>query len=278
MISTYRFSHLINPRHLFANLWKHREMLAELIRRDISQQYQGSFLGIAWSVLAPLSTLLVYTFVFSVVFKARWQGQAETPPGEFAVVLYAGMTAFSVFSTLATRAPGLVLGVPNYVKKVVFPIEIMPVMALGSALFTSLINIVLIILMNLVLLHSFSASIIFLPLAYLPLIFLSLGTGWFLASLGVYIRDMGQGVNIIVQMLFFLSPIFYPIEAVPPAFQGILRINPLTMIVAGFRQTLIWNLHLPWLDWALTTLVTFIFAILGYVWFMKTKNGFADVL
>ena len=273
-----RLAVLINPYYLFQNLWKHRQLIVELTRRDISQQYQGSFFGIAWSVIAPLSTLLTYTFVFSVIFKARWQGQAETSPGQFAVVLYAGMTAFNIFSTMATRSPGLILSVPNYVKKVVFPTEIMPVIALGSALFTSLINVVLVIFINLIFQHSFSAALIFLPLAYLPLIFLSLGTGWLLASLGVYIRDIGQGVVIAVQILFFLSPIFYPIEAVPESFQKILYANPLTIIVTSFRQTMVWNLPLPWTNWILITLATFVFALLGYVWFMKTKKGFADVL
>lgn len=278
MTSPDRITILINPYYLVRNLWKHRQLIVELTRREISQQYQGSFFGFMWSILAPLSTLLIYTFVFSVVFKARWPGQVETSLGAYAVILFAGITPFNVFSMVASRAPGLILGVPSYVKKVVFPIEMMPVVVLGSALFTSLINIVLIILANYLFLHKYSAAIIFLPMAYLPLIFLCLGIGWFLASLGVYIRDIGQGVAIVLQMLFFLSPIFYPIEAVPDTLQKIIMVNPLTLIVTFFRQILIWNMPLPWVSWALVTIAAFVFALLGYVWFMKTKKGFADVL
>jgi lipopolysaccharide transport system permease protein len=203
------------PVQVLINLWSHRLLSGELIKRELRQQYQGSFLGAAWSILVPLFMLVIYTFVFSN-FKARWSVSLQIiSPGEFAVVLFAGLTPFNVFSTIANRSPGLVLQSPNYVKKVVFPLEILPVVALGTALVNSLINVVLVLIGSLLVYKTISPYVFLLPLAYLPLIFLCLGTGWMLASLGVYIRDISQVIGVVVQVLFFLTPILYPETMVP---------------------------------------------------------------
>ncbi len=223
--------------------------------------------------------LLIYTFVFSVVFNARWRPTTENVPlGEFAITLFAGLIPFNVFAEVVNRSPGLVLNYPNYVKKVVFPLEILPVVAVGTALFTSLISIGILIVSSLLLMGYFSPTVVFLPLAYVPLIFLSLGFGWFLSSLGVYIRDLGQAVPLVVQVLLFMSPILYPISNVPDHLKFILSINPLTMIVQDFRNLLIWGEFFPLKEWLLWTVLSAIIATLGYLWFLGTKKGFADVL
>ena len=269
---------LLNPVYLFRGLWTHRYLIFELTRREVSQQYQGSLFGTMWSVIVPLFMLLIYTFMFSIVFKSRWQGQAETPPGQFTVILFAGLLAFNLFSAVIGRAPGLIINNQNYVKKVVFPVEVLLVAVVGANIFTSLINVVLVLIGNLLIMHTISATLVFLPIVYLPLIFLCLGLGWILASLGVYIRDINQVVAILITALFFLTPIFYSIEIMPPVYQTILLLNPLTTILIGFRQTLLWN-ELPFTPiWFLVTLVTAVLAQLGYAWFMKSKKGFADVL
>lgn len=270
---------LVNPVSIIRSLIQRRVLIYQLVRRELSQRYRGSYLGMLWTLLVPLVMLAIYTFIFSVVFKARWQVSGpETPPGEFAFILFAAISGFNVFSESSNRAPALVVNVPSYVKKVVFPLEVLPVVSLGVALVTSLVNVVLVVIGWGIFFNTLSPTLYLLPLAYLPLILLCLGVGWFLASLGVYVRDVIQITSIGVQILFFLTPIFYPVSAVPSGLQTILQINPLTVIVNGFRQTLLWGQALDWGAWGLWTALLLVFAVLGYAWFMKTKKGFADVL
>lgn len=270
----------LNPLALFALLWRHRHLIRQITARELTQRYRGSYLGVLWSFLLPLVMMAVYTFVFSVVFKARWRAETTTAPsmGEFALTLFAGLTAFNVFSEVVNRAPSLILSVPNYVKKVVFPLEILPVVAVATALINSFISAGLVILGSLLLQHKVSATLFLLPLAYLPLIFLSLGLCWFLASLGVYVRDVVQVTGIAVQILFFMSPVFYPVSAVPVAVRPILQLNPLTPVLDNFRQVILWGESIHWGPWLVWTLGTFAIALLGYAWFARTKKGFADVV
>ncbi len=274
-----RFPRLALVLGMPPNLWSHRDLIWQLIKREVGQRYRGSYLGVLWSFVVPLMMLGVYTFVFSVVLKARWSPDpGPEPVGVFALTLFAGLIPFNVFSEVMSRSPSLILGVPNYVKKVVFPLEILPVVALGSALANSLVSIGVLLLGNVVFMRSISSTVILLPLAYLPLILLCLGLSWFLASLGVYVRDIGQAIGVVVQALFFISPIFYPPIAVPETVRIMVYINPLTTILSGFRRTLLWDAPLPWAPWAGWTIISAVLAGLGYFWFMKTKRGFADVI
>ena len=209
----------------------------------------------------------------------RWQVAGEqTPTQEFALIIFSGLVPFTVFSEVLNKSTTLIVSIPNYVKKVVFPLEIYPVVLLGAAFLTSLISVVLVLAGNLILLRAFSKTIFLLPLAYLPLIFLSLGLGWFFASLGVYVRDIAQGMPVITQILLFLSTIFFPASAVPQSLKFIVVLNPLTTIVECFRQVLLWGNPLPWLNWGIWTGITLIIALAGYYWFISTKKGFADIL
>ncbi len=270
---------LINPIRIFRNLWQYRYLISQMTWRDFGQRYRGSYLGVLWSVINPLILLLIYTFVFSVVFKARWLPQQEDQPlGEFAIILFAGLIPYYFFSEIISRAPGLVIGNPNYVKKVVFPLEILVTVACGTALFTSLINLGILLSAMLVFLHKLQPTLLLLPLAYLPLILLSIGLAWFLASLGVYIRDINLFITLILQVLLFLSPIFYSINSVPAEFQAILKLNPLTSIVTSFRDLLLFGNVFSIPEWTIWTVIGAIAAVSGYAWFMWTKKGFADVL
>jgi lipopolysaccharide transport system permease protein len=261
------------------NLWQRRELIGQLVQRELSLRYRGSYLGLLWSFIVPLLMLLIYTFVFSAIFNARWgRGSGEVAVGEFALTLFAGLAPFNLFSEVMNRSPHLILTVPNYVKKVVFPLEALPVVAVGSALVHSLISVGIIVLGTRLFLGFFSATLFLLPLAYLPLLLLTLGLSWFLAALGVYIRDIGQGIGVVVQMLFFLSPILYSVDTVPEPYRFWLYLNPLTTVLSGFRRSLLWREPLPWGPWAAWTILAALLAWLGYVWFMKTKKGFADVL
>ena len=269
----------LNPFLIVVNLWKHRNLIQRMIRREVGQRYRGSYLGILWSFLVPIAMMVAYTFVFSVIFKVRWRADAaENTTGSFAMTLFAGLTAFSLFSEVVGRAPGLVLAVPNYVKKVIFPVEILPVVAVGSALVNSLISALLVLTGTLFFVHTVSPTFLFLPLVYVPLVFLCLGLAWFLASFGVYVRDTLHVTGIVVQILFFLSPVFYPVSAVPERARFLFELNPMTSILDSFRRVLLWGQMPDWQTWGLWTVGCGVVCLLGYGWFMATKQGFADVI
>ncbi|OQW88109.1 MAG: sugar ABC transporter permease [Rhodoferax ferrireducens] len=273
--------HAAHPTSLVAlgkSLWRHRQLIIQMTTREVVGRYKGSVMGLAWSFFNPVFMLTVYTFVFSVIFKSRWGVGGEESKTQFAVVLFVGMIVHSLFAEVLNRAPSLILGNVNYVKKVVFPIEILPVIAMGAALFHSLISLG-VLLAAFVLFNGYLQwTAIFTPIVILPMLILTLGLAWMLASLGVFLRDVGQTIGIITTVLMFLAPIFYPIAAVPEQFRGFIMANPLTFIIEEMREVLIWG-HLPnWLGLGAYTLVATVFAWAGYAWFQKTRKGFADVL
>jgi len=269
----------LDPVRTLRSLWRNRDLTRRLIAQEVAQRYRGSYLGVVWSFITPILMLSVYAFVFSVVFNARWGELAPTSgTGEFALTLFAGMIPFGVFSEVVNRAPSIVLAVPNYVKKVVFPLEILPVVAVGSAVVHSLISALILVVGSLIFLGSVSKTLVLLPLAYLPLVLLTLGLAWFLASLGVYVRDISHAIGVITQVLFFVSPVFYPVSAVPERFRLVLHVNPLTEIISAFRRTMLWGEPPAWATWALLTGCTAVIALMGHAWFAQTRKGFADVM
>lgn len=276
--SPIRWYRYLNPLALAFDLYRHRELLRQLVRRDIEGRYRGSSLGLVWAIANPLLMLGIYTFVFSVVFQVRWRPEAEPMPGEFAVTLFAGLIAFNVFAECVTRAPTLVPAHVNYVRNVVFPLQILPVSTLGTAIFHALVSVGILVVASVVVFGGLSPHLLLLPVVALPLVALSLGCAWLLASLGVYLRDTAYAVSVLTQMLFFCTPILYRIEAVPEGLRPLLRANPLAEVVEGFRRTLVWREMPDWPAWAGVAVVSLVICILGYAWFMTTKSGFADVV
>ena len=264
---------------LAKSLWRNRQLIMQMTKREVVGRYKGSFMGIAWSFFNPVFMLVVYTFVFSEIFKMRWGDLGgDESKTQFAVILFAGMIVFSLFSEVLNRAPSLILSNVNYIKKVVFPIEILPVIAMGATLFHSLISLGVLLAAFALFNGYLHWTAIFTPLVFLPLVILTMGLAWMLASLGVFLRDVGQTIGIITTLLMFLAPVFYPITAVPERFRSIIMANPLTFIIEQAREVLIWG-HLPdWLGLGTYTLVAVVIAWAGYAWFQKTKKGFADVL
>jgi lipopolysaccharide transport system permease protein len=255
----------ISPAALAKSLWRNRQLLLQMIKRDVVGRYKGSAIGIGWSFFNPVVMLCVYTFVFSEVFKSRWGNvNGDESKTQFAVVLFVGMIVLNLFSEVLNRSPGLILANINYVKKVVFPIEILPVIALVAAflIFNGYLH----------------WTAIFMPLVLLPLIILTTGLAWILASLGVFLRDVGQTVGIITMGLMFLSPVFYPVAAVPKRFQVFMLANPLTFIIEQARDVLVWGRMPNWLGLGFYLLAALSVAWIGYAWFQKTRKGFADVL
>ena len=268
-----------SPLALTKSLWHNRQLISQMTKREVVGRYKGSALGLVWSFFNPIFMLVVYTFVFSEIFKSRWGGVGgDDSNTQFALVLFVGMIVLSLFSDVLNRAPSLILGNVNYVKKVVFPLEILPVIAMGAALFHSLISL-FVLLAAFVLFNGYLQwTAIFTPLVLLPLVILTTGFAWMLASLGVFLRDVGQTIVIITTVMMFLSPVFYPVVAVPEKARPFIMANPLTFIIEQAREVLIWG-HFPnWLGLGIYTLAAAVVAWAGYAWFQKTRKGFADVL
>lgn len=266
-----------SPLELLHSLVTNRGLLGGLIKREIVGRYRGSVMGLLWSFFNPVLMLAVYTFVFSVVFKARWSSGSESKT-EFAMVLFSGLMAFNLFSENIIRSPSLIIGNSNYVKKVIFPLEILPFVVLGSAGFHFLASLLVWLIFYLFFLGVPSATVLFLPLALLPLILLSLGLGWFLSSLGVFLRDIGQIVVVLTMVLMYLTPIFYPVSVLPAEYQGWMNLNPLTDNIEQVRNVMMWGVGLDWLSWTWQMVLGFMVAWLGFAWFQKTRKGFADVV
>ncbi|SPC08533.1 Teichoic acid translocation permease protein TagG [Cupriavidus oxalaticus] len=235
-------------------------------------------MGLTWSFFNPILMLAVYTFVFSVVFKARWGTGGEETKTQFAIILFVGMNIFGLFAETLNRAPTLVTANANYVKKVIFPLEVLPVVAIGAALFHTLIGVAVLLIALVLMTGSIPATALALPLVMVPLLLLSLGLGWILSSLGVYVRDVAQTVGIATTVIMFLSPVFYSVNALPEGYRKILMLNPLTFIIEQARATVIFGKwpNLPALS--LHILGGLVVAWAGYWWFQKTRRGFADVL
>jgi len=275
---TGQYQHSASPAEIFSSFWRNRGLIWQMTKREVIGRYRGSVMGMAWSFFNPVFMLTVYTFVFSVVFKARWGGGGEESKTQFAIVLFVGMIVHGLFAEVLNRAPGLILGNVNYVKKVVFPLEILTIVSMGAALFHSLVSLgVLLIAFALFNGHLYwTAGLV--PVVLLPLVILTLGLGWMLASLGVFLRDVGQSIGIVTTVMLFLAPVFYPMSALPARFHPWIMANPLTFIIEQAREVLIWG-HLP--DWAglgIYMLSATAIAWAGYAWFQKTRKGFADVL
>lgn len=255
--------------------WLNRHLISRLIAREVSSRYKGSFLGFFWSFFNPLVMLAIYTFVFGFVFEARW---GEAPQSNFAIVMFAGMVCHGFVAESINLAPGLILKNQNYVKKIIFPLHSLGVVSVGSALFHFGVGLVILLLGELLVFHAVPWTWVYLPLILLPLITLCLGFTWLFASLGVYLRDISQLTGILATLLLFLAPILYPISSLPENLQPLLYLNPLTFLVMQFQSVLVFGKQPDF-----TALLGYfagvsLFAELTYIWFQKTKSGFADVL
>ncbi|AIR89970.1 ABC transporter permease [Pseudomonas cremoricolorata] len=266
-----------DPMSLLFGLWRNRSLIWQMTKREVIGRYRGSVMGLAWSFFNPILMLAVYTFVFSEIFQSRWVG-VDTGKGGFAILLFVGMIVHGLFAECANRAPTLVLHNGNYVKKVVFPLEILPVITLGSALFHSCISLLVLLMAQFLVVGTLGWSALLFPLILLPLILATLGISWFLASLGVYLRDVGHVITVLTTVLLFLSPVLYPVAALPEVYQPWLKLNPLTYIIEESRRVLLFG-HLPdWGSLAIAIAVGLLIAAAGYWFFQKTRKGFADVI
>lgn len=258
-------------------LFQFRELLSELIKRDFIGRYKGSIFGVGWSLFNPLLMLTVYTLVFSVAFKARW-GTNDDGKLSFAIILFSGMIIHAFFTECINRAPTLILTNPSYVKKVVFPLELLPVVALCSALLHFLVSFAVLIIFCIFAGVNIHAEIILVPIIMLPIILMALGFSWLLASLGVYLRDLAQAIGLFSTVLVFLAPVFYPITVLPPTYQSYIKWNPITLPVNQLREAMLFGTAINWVDWVIALGIGICICVFGYWWFQHTRKGFADVI
>jgi len=252
-------------------------LFRQLLRREILGRYRGSFLGIFWSFALPLAMLAIYTFIFGGIFKARWNPSAPESPVEFALALFAGLIVFNFFAEVVTRAPTLVVSNPSYVKKVVFPLALLPLAAVGAALFHALMSLA-VLLLGLAALGKLSFWALALPLVWAPLLLFTAGVAWFLAALGVFLRDISQATGPLVTAVLFLSPVFYPASALPENLRPWLFLNPLTVPIEAMRALTFGNQPPNWAALGIHALSCALIGFFGWLWFTKTQKGFADVL
>lgn len=266
-----------SPFEMLRSLIKNRRLIVQMAKRDVIGRYRGSMLGLAWSFFNPLIMLAVYTFVFSVVFGSRWNA-ASTSQTEFALALFIGMITHGLLAECIGRAPGIILGHVSYVKKVVFPLEILPWVAMAATVFHTLISLGVWALFYLVANQALQWTVVFIPFVLLPLVLFTMGLAWALAALGVYLRDIGQMTGVFTTVLMFLSPVFYSADRLPENFKMAMYLNPLTFIIEQSRDVLMWGKLPHWAGLALATLISLVVAWLGFVVFQRTRQGFADVL
>jgi lipopolysaccharide transport system permease protein len=261
----------------FASAWRLRHLAWRLARRDIVARYRGSMLGPLWTLLPSVLMVVIYTFGFGVVFKAKWPGASESPL-DYALFLFAGMMVFGFVSETAQRAPGLIMRNPNFVTKVAFPLDALVIAEVMVSAFYLGVNAMVFVLAAVVLGWTPTLSWLWSPIVLLPMLFGAGALVYVLAALGVYLRDIGQSIGLVFSALIFLSPVFYPLDAVPEAVRPLIHLNPLTWQIDSFRRVTLYGEMPDWRAWAVALGVAVLAYVLAYHLFQKARRGFADVL
>ncbi|WP_312237221.1 ABC transporter permease [Stenotrophomonas sp.] len=256
---------------------KHRSLTFELTQREVLGRYRGASFGLLWSLISPFLMLLVYTMAFGFIMKGRWPGSSGSTT-DFALILFAGLTVHGFFAECFTRAPQLIVSNTSYVKRVVFPLDILVWSMTLSALFHLVMNMVVLLLLYLCVKGSIHPTAVLLPVVLIPLVILTAGIGWMASALGVYLRDIGQIAGVIAAAMLFLSSAIIPVESVPASYRIVFELNPLTFIINQVREVVIWGRLPDWTGLAIYTLIACVVAVIGHRMFTKLRVGFADVL
>ena len=269
--------HRADLAYILTSLVKHRFVIGQLARRAILGRYRGTVLGLFWSLFTPLVMLGVYTFVFGKVLEVRWPDQGGGNL-EFAAILFSGMIIHGILAECLTQASTLIASNPQYVKKVVFPLEALPWVTVISAFFQGLISTGVLVAYLLIVNGSLPGTAILFPLPLFSLTLVCIGIGWLIAATAVFLKDIAQLTGILSTILFFMAPILYPKTALPEGFQNILYLNPITFVIEQFRSVVLWGEMPDWSGLGIYTAVALIFCWGSLVWFQRSRRGFADVL
>lgn len=261
----------------FSALLGHWNLTRELARREILGRYRGANLGLLWSLIGPLMMIGIYTLAFGTIFGSRWE-QVSGDTAAFAMVLFIGILVHGFFAECFSRAPRLMLDNTNYVKRVVFPLHILTWSTALSALFHMAMNLVVFAILNALIYGQFSPYFFLAPIVIFPLVLLTVAVCWVVASLGVYVRDIGQAVPVVVTALLFLSSAIIPLESLPEQYRVIFALNPLTFFIDQMREIALWGRPPDWIGLLVRTFAGLVALYLSYAWFRFTSKGFADVL
>ncbi len=264
----------MNPAASFNDLVAHRHLLGQMVKRDVLLRYRGAMFGVAWIFLAPLVMLAIFALVFGHIFGARWPQQPDGMP--FWLLLYIGLIVFNLFAETVSRAPTAVRGYPSYVKKIIFPVEILPLVPLGAGLVHAAFNFTILAL-ALAFTGNLGPGLLWFPILVVPALLLGMGLAWFLAAWGVFLKDMTQIVPLFVQMLLFLSPVFYPASAVPQFLRPLYALNPLGAVIEATRAAVLGH-AIPWPGWLSALAFGLVSAWLGLAFFNHARDEFADAL
>lgn len=262
---------------MLEKLAQRRSLLVELTKREILGRYRGASIGMLWSLISPFLMLMVYTLAFGYILRSRWPGTSGSTT-DFALILFVGLVVHGFFAECLTRAPQLVLSNPGYVKRVVFPLEILACSMTLTALFHLAMNLVVLLALKWFWHGELFWHTLLLPLVIAPLAILTVAVGWFLSALGVYLRDINQFVGVLATAMLFLSSAIIPLESLPQEYRWVFLANPLTLIIDQAREVVIWGRMPDWTALGLYTLGATVLAVLALAFFRRTRGGFADVL
>lgn len=263
---------------MFSTLLSHKYLFLQMLKRDIQGRYRGSQLGFLWAFAYPVLMLLVYTFVFGMVMRVKWgvEGQDNI---DFGLILFAGLLCHSLVAEVMVGAVGLITGNSQYVKKVVFPLEILSLVSLCNAFFHMILGLGILIVIFLISGNTLHWTVLLAPVVLAPLVIFLLGMSWFISVLGVYVRDLSQFMGVLMTMLLFLGPIVYPFSSVPDAMKPwVLWLNPLTIVVEQLRAVVLFGQLPNWSQLGIYTLFALLMFFVGAWFFSRTRDGFADVI
>jgi lipopolysaccharide transport system permease protein len=276
-----RFVSLLNPFAPVRTLWRSRDLLWQFIIRNIQMRHKGSMLGIVWAILNPLLTLSIYVFVFGFVFGGSFGVVENESRWDYGLGIFLGLAIFQLVAESVAAAPNLITSQPNFVKKVVFPLEVLPAAAVGSSAFHMLITLTMVAIGAILGGHPLTVHALQLPLVVLPILAFSLGLAWFFSALGVFFRDLSLVVGAFISALMFASAIFYPairVETQAPGAWAFLKFNPLLNTVEMAREAVLWSQPISWTTLGWLYLSGGLTAVIGFACFVRLKRAFADVI
>lgn len=260
------------------NILRHRYLLFEFSQRDFKARFAGSTLGVLWALLQPLLMLCIYSYVFSVIFQVKWGGQEGFSNLDFAMTIFSGLIIFQIFSDPMYRCSNILTSNSNFVKKVVFPLEILPISVVLSNLFLNLFSIFIYFIALFILGYPIGLNMLWTPVILAPLVLLTTGLSFLVTTCGVFVKDLGHAMTIIMNILFYVSPVFYPVSAVPEQFRAYMALNPFTTIIESFRNVTFHNQQPDWTSFSIVSLISLLVFIAGYYVFKFTKESFSDVI
>lgn len=259
-----------------AQFMRRLELVFSFAKRELSGRYKGSALGIAWAVLTPVVMIAIFTFIFAGIFGARFG--ASSSHWDYALYLFCGLLPWSMFQESVQQSANTIVAHANLVKRVVFPLETLPAAqafaALGNQLFATIALLIAIVVIR----QNLQLTMLWLPVLLIPQLLFALGAAWLIASLGVFLRDIAQGITLLLMAWMYLTPIIYPEAIVPDSLRRFIEVNPFTPLVRSYRRVLLEGLAPDWRGLAYFTLVALVVFVIGYWWFARTRKNFADVI